>query len=113
MTAVAQVQSLIRELRCCKLASKKKAGGGHAGQYLQGWWKGWEDPFGNDGDGHSVDCGDGFIDVHIPLISKLFQTVCSKYVQLIIRQFYSSKALKTRRQKEKGAAEDEMGGWHH
>ena len=65
---MAQVQSLIRELRCCKLASKKKAGGGHAGQYLQGWWKGWEDPFGNDGDGHSVDCGDGFIDVHIPLI---------------------------------------------
>ena len=52
---------------------KKKAGGEHADQYLQGWWKGWEDPFGDDGDGHSVDCGDGFTDVHIPLVSKLFK----------------------------------------
>ena len=72
---MAQVQSLVRELRCYKAVSKKKkkAGGEHADQYLQGWWKGWEDPFGDDGDGHSVDCGDGFTDVHIPLVSKLFK----------------------------------------
>ena len=73
---MAQVQSLVMGLRCCKLASKTnkpKAGEGQAGQYLQGWWKRWKDPFGYDGDGHSVGCGDDFTDVHIPLISKLFK----------------------------------------
>ena len=32
-----------------------------------------EDTFGDDGNGHYLDCGDGFTDVYIHLIPKLFK----------------------------------------